>query len=466
MDLKNNTDANIRKILLTALLISSFLSGYLYFINFEILGVSVNIHRIVLAICFVWCILMIFKKRLDKSILCSKPNLSIIIFLGGALIIGTVNLALGKNSNGALTELLVIACNLAYMLCFALLVGRDITMWLYGKRVFKIIGFCIAVLAYAEILFGLELPSSRFASAEYLEGFSVHPSTAYFTNENNLAAFMLMIAAIILLEIFCVKSSKELLKKAVQFVIVLLPMIITDSTLFRFGLYVCLIMSTIVFVKICGFSKLNFTKITVAYAISIVCCSVLKKTIRSLFFKFNLYVMHGVTEFDYDGVKTLITGDSLIGQLNNLGLGTFNIRKNLFSCSIDAAKESPILGSGANSFPDIFQNNPEYMELTGGMTNPHNFIAEVMVQYGIPLMLVFVSICAALFFISVKKAIEKKLDTDIRILYGSIAVLTVAFAFTTVMPSGFIKGPEYFIPLFLLVIGLDCLSNKNRRRRI
>lgn len=460
MNLIRDNETRTRKIVLTILLCSNFASGYLWFINFDIAGISFNLFRIVLVIFACACAILVFRNKLDINCFLGKARISLGIFFVLCIGIGLLNIALGKNNSGALSEVAAISFNALYLLCLIIITADDLSLWKYCISILKYIGMFIAAFGYFEIISGFKLPSSRFAYYEYFEGYSVHPATSFFTNENNMAAFMLIVSIIVVLDMFRSETSKKLVLHSAELMFIMIPMAMTDSTIYRLGMGCGIVLSIILFIKILGFGARWCKASASVLALYFSMCIFLKSHIRLGFIKLNLYIVHGVRDFDFDINSKLISGDTMGEQLQNLGMGTVTIRKNLFLCGVDATKEHPILGNGPNSFAEIFKHTPEYLKETGGMINPHNFLSELMVQYGIPLMVFFSLIYAGILFLSLIGSFRKIETVEVRESFALIAVLCVAFAFTTIMPSGFIKGTEYFVPLFLICIGFDIIRKK------
>lgn len=461
-----------KKIFLSILISSIFVSGYLPGFNFDVFGISINIYRCILCFSVFTCAILLFQKKILLAGISSQIIKNAIVFLASLVLVGLIHIIIGNIYNNSFAELLVIVFNLSLLMCCALLVGNDLLLWKFLKKIIKYIGIIISLFGCFEIVTGFVFQGSRYKEIEFLQSQTVHPATGYFTNENNLAALMIIIFALIVSDIISSKNTKELLIYIIQSVIVLVPMMMTDSTIFMIGTYMCVVAATIITISIYGKGLKPLAKCSLLSGV-VIMLDLFKKYIRAFFILINrLYFSFNISNLNEhingvdnksDSVNKVINGDGIISQIQNTGMGTVTIRKNLFLCGVDASKDNLIIGHGPNSFPSIFKGNEQFLELTGGMINPHNFIVEILVQYGLILCIFFLFICFYVFLGSSRKIFDKKLDIRTKLYSGEILIIIIAFAFSTILPSSFISATEYFIGFLLLIIGYSCISyNKER----
>lgn len=455
--IRNIGDITIRKALIFILLISLFFNGYLYCFRFEILGIVIDIFRIMLLICLTICLYMILKKQWNIAPLVQKSSLFLEAHILCMIILAAFWIVLGKSVEGAASELIAIVINLFYFFCLSLCININKEIWQFTVNVFKYIGIIIGIISYFEIIWGFELPSSRFNDIVYCKPYTFHPATAFFANENNLAAMLLVVCAIIIIQALYSGKIKDFAIHLAQLTVVLIPITMSESTLFRLGLFIIVISSIIIMFIVKKAGKAMLLKSASLIGCVFFFTIALKENIKWFFIKCNLALYHSNSNFNFEQLTKISSGDSFIEQINYSGMGTFEIRKNLFFYGIDAMKKNPVCGNGPNSFADIFQSNVEYTIKTADVVNPHNYIVELMVQYGLLITIAFIILCVFIMYVTIKHM--KKSES-----YGAVLcfVLLIAFAISTVMPSTFLKWTIYQIPLYLIVIGVDVFLKDNK----
>jgi len=127
-------------------------------------------------------------------------------------------------------------------------------------------------------------------------------------------------------------------------------------------------------------------------------------------------------------------------------LNSFSPRLNLIYNGIDMAKEKPLFGHGPGSFiqqhkDERFSRNTEYI------TQPHNFIVEIISQFGI-WGWTYLSLLAYLFLRNISRPIPS-IATDRRIF---IAIFLLLYPFIGAMSSSFLYITLHWCLLPLLVI--------------
>ena len=455
--IRNVKDLTIRKALIFILLASLFFKGYLYCFRFEISGIIIDVFRIVLLVCLIIFLYMFLRKQWDMEPLLQKSALFLEVIILCMIILAAFWVVLGKSVEGAVSELIAIAINLLFFFCLSLFVNTNKELWQFAVNVFKYIGIIIAMISYFEIIWGFELPSSRFNDIVYCKPYTFHPATAFFANENNLAAMLLVVCAIIIVQVLYSQEIKSFAIHLAQLIFVLIPVVMSDSTLFRLGLFVIVISSIIIMLIIKKDKKPVLMKSAGLIGCVFLFTVALKRIIKGIFIKCNMALYNGNINLNFEQLEKILRGDSLVDQINYDGMGTFEVRKNLFFSGIDTIKESPIWGNGPNSFTDIFQNNVEYTVKTADVINPHNYIVELMVQYGLLIAIAFIILCIFIIYVTIKHM--KKSEGYRAVL---CFVLFIAFAISTVMPSTFLKWTIYQVPLYLTIIGVDLFLKESK----
>lgn len=455
MNISNLTGFRVRKGMLAYLIASPFISGYLFFLKFEFAGIVIDLFRIGLLVCFCANVYLFFHEKESLSVPQGKGRISLGIWFILIVALGVGHACFQGWLPGGFSEIAVIGSNLLLFLCLAGCVRSNTGLWKFAVNVFLYTGIVVAIISCFEIIIGFKLPSSRFHEVEYFENLSFHPATSIFANENNLAAFLLSVGAIIIWRMLHEPRKKMYAVRCIQLIIVLFPTIIADSTIFKLGIMALTVIACILFLIDRGGEKSAWGKSCIQLLIPTLFCYILKKIIRKGFIFASLKISHQGSLFSNSYIQKLIAGDGMLDQLHNTGMGTVTMRKNLFFYGIDAGKIHPICGSGANSFPFIFERNPSYLEKTGNIVNPHNFLIEIFVQYGVVALALFLAICFGILLFSMRKSIAGRTIPVMHYEMGMVVVMIIAFAVTTVMPSSFFKGTVYFIPLMLASIGVD-----------
>lgn len=460
MSIVKKDELELRKIGLAYLISSPFISGYLFCVKFEFAGFVVTLFRLGLLMCFCLGVWLLLTCKTNLHRISGKVSVSLVSWFVIILFIGVGHAVLKGVLPGGISEMVAIAENLLFFLCLLLLIQGDRLLWIFSVNVFKYTGVVVSILSYFEMFFGFKMPSSRFNEVEYYEGVSFHPATSIFTNENNLSAFLLIVSTILIWQMLYEENKKKYCVQCAQLIIVICPAIVADSTIFRLGIILITIIACVFFSINNAVGKRKVCKCGIQIAIPFMFCYVLKKFVRAVCIIISLKVFNQDSQVSDIVLKRLIKGDGIMEQLQNSGMGTVTMRKNLLIYGIDAGRESPFWGNGANSFLNIFKQNTFYLEKTGGMVNPHNFLIEIFVQYGGISAILLLLICIVACYIAGKGAFSLKFKNDERYDRGLILIMLISFAITTVMPSGFFKCIVYFIPLFFAVIGIDC--NRDR----
>lgn len=461
--MENIKNYKTRKNWVYLLIASFFINGYMPFLKIETGFIAITLFRAVLLMATVFCLISILFGGWRIKLSLDRPSISAMLF---ALSLFGMCIWYSKNNMllpGGHDEMIALGQVVLLSFCIPVLIGRDEQMFLDAVHAYRNVGIVIAVMAYIETIWGFTTASCRYGQMTYFPGYSYHPPTSVFGNENNLAAFLLVVSAIIIMDIMSSQTTKGVVMGMIGLTVVLVPVAIIDSTIFRIGIVIMVAVSIAVIFRISRQTGRNLAKSAVIVAVPYVLCFALKKEIRKLFIYLNVKLSGGNITFGPEMDK-LISGDSLSAQLQNAGMGTVTIRKNLFINAIDAVKSSPLRGYGPNGFQNVFKAHPEYTAQTGGIVDPHNFIAETMVNYGVPIAVFLVILCIGLIAMPLK-ASRNHAEGAFRPLIIACFVLSIAFALSTVMPSSFASGIIYFVPLFILASGCSILRRERFQHR-
>jgi len=168
--------------------------------------------------------------------------------------------------------------------------------------------------------------------------------------------------------------------------------------------------------------------------------------------KYSLQVAKSTTIVNEYGVKEEleegdVNDDGLIYD-ENYGrflkkLSSTTVRKNLIYNGFDIIKSHPILGIGPGQFR-VLHKDGRVKHNTESVVNPHNYIIELIAQYGVFGWLYF-SFLGVLFFIQIKICAKTKEN------YWILSLIPV-FLFYSLSPSSFLVLDINWIFISLTVV--------------
>lgn len=443
-----------------------FVSGYLYFIKFVFPVMTVDIYRMLVAASLILTLISRIRTRRKEGARAlyspQKTSVHALLMFVGMIVVGVSDIARMGAYKGAVSELVAVATNCVVLFLLIDNIHNDCGLYLFAIDVYRYTGVVVAVLACLEAIIAFELPSSRFIQIDYLEKYSYHPATSIFGNENNLSGYLLTVIAIVMWLMLCEPRSKKKILYTIELILLIIPGILADSTIFRLGMILFLVLSFIISLML---SKGNYgrllDRILPTGAVACLMLFVFRTKIKEVFIKLNAYIIHGEPLFtDSDVPMKAINGDVFFEQVKPAGMGTVEIRKNLFIYGVQAAKKHIFFGYGPDSFQMVIKRNPNALKHTEWIVDPHNFIVELLVQYGGILLVLFLFICVSVVVKALKNVFGKRTDFSEKRIYIIVLYMLIALAVTTVMPSSFIKSNVYFLSFFLAVIGADLYPAK------
>lgn len=443
-------DEIIKKGAIILVFAAPFLNGYIEFVFhtniISNLKFACMILLVVLAIVIIW----FFQEKLNLKAINNKYFILCSVFYFGVVIIGIVSALINNSPLVALKEILIVIFEMSIMFVLTVLIDQKEANCEFALSTYEMIGLIVAILSCLEIISGFALCGSRYENATFYEGYAFHPATSIFTNENDLAAFELTACVIIMYKIVNAVNREFLYKRTAMLLLVLLPITVTDSTIFRIGIF-------ITYVFVIGFllfgktnSKYKIEKATILTIIVIVISVFLREEIRKIFFMLSC-VYEGKK---YVGIPTV--GASILGQLTDKSLGTVTIRKNLFIFGIKESTKNPLVGFGPKSFSKVISENSYYLRNTGGITDPHNYIIELLVEYGYIIALLFILICVVIFVVNMRLAVR---TDNVNVVIASLLLL-ITFCISSIMPSAFLESYYLHYALFLSLIGFSCSKKR------
>lgn len=145
-----------------------------------------------------------------------------------------------------------------------------------------------------------------------------------------------------------------------------------------------------------------------------------------------------------EGTQFFSGSQSLANEINNqesnlvIQQGSSFKRLTIYKDGFKAFLESKGVGLGPNGFTQYFLKHPS----EGGLVNPHNWLLEVLVQFGVLVFFAYAAIMLAAFIQMVRMYLNHR-RWELTIVASMFAV----FAVGCVAPSSLIGAPHQWLPL-------------------
>ena len=497
---------NVSRILLAAVIGFCILGNLVSFFNIDLGVVVLTPFRLVLIIASIWCLAIwwnCFRKNEVLSVL--KSNFLQCLMFGFFVIwfgSGLFWVLLGNTGTNAPADVMGIftTCLLSFCLLTLVKDSKDVRFLL---QLCVLCGVILALLACVEVVYGNFVAGTKFhyTLAERIElEKTFFPPTTVFYNPNDFAAFMLLCLSIVSFWIIRAKTILNYLCSVGIAVILVIPVILTDSTIFNL-MATCLALLTIMGLLLCrrrwksrlvrAFGIVLFSVVFVMFCVDGV-RSVAVQLNQSYFttriqeyYLQNVPIEPGqgdiITDPDVDpsvpgggdseesippttppwipegGTSNGSGSDTLADQLDAFSKngGTIYIRSWLIRIGWDFFLDSPIVGCGPDSFQVKISQNPDYLDKTRGVVNPHFFYTELLSQYGIGLFAIYIGIILTLTVRSLILTFRELRDN--RPGRGVLCLLlTLMFSVAIVMPSTIVR----LTPIWIFLVAAICVLSK------
>lgn len=301
-----------------------------------------------------------------------------------------------------------------------------------NKRIYKYFYYCIIGIYFLYQLIALwELTTLNHlptASASVKDVISFVPFGPFY-NRNDMAAILLMLSPIVLAQ---VHISKNILFKTVGWLSFIFLFVITTLA----GARISLIFLGIEFIVYLLF----FTKLR-SKIISLIVLFFIIISIRNSYPKeFKFFTMFLKNELE-----------SIQTETESIKSSSIKIRKALIFESVDMAYESYFFGVGAGNYID--ETKPIRSKDTHGILIPHNFVLELLTEYGLVLTLIFIYILIR-WFIDLYIIFRREKGNN-KIKTMGILVSLIFFIPASVLPSSIIKYSFYWIMFALFQLYIE-----------
>ncbi len=477
-----------------ALIIFACVFGNLFpFLNVDLGFVILTPVRSVLFLAsvyslFIWCVR--FKEKKATFFLKNDwKEWAVFCFVLIWFISSAIWILFTESNPYAPTEAVALLSLCLLCFCFFTLVNssKDVSFLL---KLCVLCGVVLSILAFAELVFGSFVPNTKFyfpLEKKIEMKKTMFAPTTVFHNPNDFAAFMLLCLSIVCFWIVKAKTMRKFLSCLLISVVLILPVTFTDSTLYIIFLYILIFATLLILLLNRGKSwkkRLFHTSVIVLVFLFFVLFGT--EAIRSFAARLNRnyysiqienfyensqgsstddpvtndpapndpFQGEAPPEIDYSHIENPDTiGSQILANQNNYG--TIHIRLWLLRAGWDFFLDSPILGCGPESFRVNMSQNQVYLKETRGNTNPHFFYMELLSQYGIVLLTIYMIIILYIVirsFILTKKELRSGLLSK-----GTLSMFLIgAFSAVVIMPSSVIRCT----PLWLFFVLAVCVSCK------
>lgn len=345
---------------------------------------------------------LIWLLAFPDTALLSKANLEPTIFFALWLSYALAGYIWAIDREIALDSALLIFRYMATFLIFDALF-RDRRILARAHIFFVLILLLYTITALWEMLTWNHLPNSRLYGSKYFV------PTGPFFNQNNLAAFMLLIMPFVLF----------------------LPKLITRHWVKLFSALMTILFLAIITVQ--G-ARIAMLAATVILVVIFLFYSSIKSQISTLL----LIVLLGMTAFYIAPKEMAIAQNMAEYELQSIGteaesvsMSSIKIRSQLFIETFDLAASSGFMGVGGGNIEHHLNTDREYR--TAGIINAHNWLLEIFGNFGILILLGFLYIYLRWMYLLWRR--YRSVSGKERYLYLSYLFALIVFMASSALPS-------------------------------
>lgn len=386
------------------------------------------------AIIFSFFIFLIYNTIKNKKIYLNKARSRVYFFLVFWVSYSLFTLVWAKSMQMVLLNTHYVSLFLFTFVIF--------TQSVSNKRLYRYFYYCIIgtyflyqAIALWELTTLNHLPT---ASASVKDAISFVPFGPFY-NRNDMAAILLMLSPIILSQ---VHISKNLVFKTIGWLSFIFLFVITTLAGARISL---LFLGAEFFIYLIFFTSFKSKIFSLIFLIFLILA--IKSSYPKEFEFFTLFLKN-----QFESIQT---------ETESIRAGSIKIRKALIYESIDLIYESKFIGVGAGNYID--ETKPIRSKNTHGVLIPHNFLLELLTEYGLVLFLMFIYIFIR-WFIDLYIIFRREKGND-RIKTLGMLISLIFFIPASVLPSSIIKYSFYWImfALFQLYIENNSRTKENFR---
>ena len=451
------------ELVIGALIGSFLLGGLLFFLNFRFLVVF-TVSRDVLILSTGYCLYRLIRRRGERR----YPRFLIAawIFFFVWFLYGVAWLPFATTRAAAISEVSNLATNFALVFCLGLLID-DRKKLQFALRCVKFCAIILVAIMAIQLLTGYDFPSSRYMDPDLLEKAPYHPPTTLFHNENDFAAFLLVVSSLYFSDLLLLDGWRNTVPVLLKMLALFFAITIINSTISLIGVVV------LFFVGLCNvcivYRKQVRIRRTFGYTAAAAGLGVfayltnthlegfLRRLGMSVRRLFSGNAMNNLSSPSAPPLDDPIR-DNLGGQLSNYykGQGTIHIRAALIFDGLKIAAEHLVFGVGPAGFQYYIQHNPEFLKQTEGIIDPHCFWIELLAQYGLVIFLPFLALCVWTLFRLIRR--QKQTSTPEML---SLTLAALLFVFAVIIPSSSIGLYQLWLVFALFLAGAALPEQKN-----
>ena len=470
---------NLNEIMIGAIIISFLLGNMFFFLDFKVVIVF-SISRLILIASVFYCAYQFLKRRKEKKV--PRFLLAVWIFFFAWFLYGLVWVLFSTNRSDAISEISCLGTNLGLMFCLGCLIDSKGKVE-FALKCLKFCGIFLSILMIVQLFTGIIFPCSRYTDPKivrYMQSYHapIIPTTM-FNNENDMAAFLILIIALYFADLLFSKNGKAFAKTTAKLTLLFFSIIVINSTISLIALALIFVVGLANAIwsngnkdkhtqkKLCGKTLIAFADLGVFYALI---GEPIEKALRNSghFVKISLSNLlvswHMLPEQNFlnstDEFINIVgqtTRDTLVSQLHTYTQhqGTIFVRINLVIQGLKIAASHVLFGIGPNSFENYMLTHKETTKGTNGIIDPHNFWIEILSQYGILIFIPFVILYAKMLL----ELFKLQKNSFSKEKFG-LFLAGVGFFFSVIIPSSSIGLYPVWVVFAVLVAGISVYSSE------
>ncbi len=421
--MKSMMKVSIRKIIIFLLVLSSLVPDI--GIKVSTLGFNWTFYRTAVFVCI---LLYLQGPKNTGRVVIRSSYRSWRMFLAVWLIYGISLMILSpyRNLHNGFVELLAVFNGAVCMYLLVSSVRKETDLEEIAGIIFYV---CIVLTVFGifEILTGFHLPTSYFNSADaaHVTG-RTKCATGIFYNENDFSSFLTCFAPIVLY------SKKRRILSAFCFIGIIYINHMNDANICILAMIVGAVFY-FVFIRQYGRRNQHVVRCIIALGVAIAAVMIWKN-------------------IDYLSNNNTLLYVIRTQQLNAENAhGSLYIRLVMYIDSVRAAMDTRFLGIGPASFMNYFTAHPSASKLV----DPHNMYFEVLVEYGLVIMVAFAG-CLFRLIIVFRKKILRAYDKNIHRKLTVGCEMIVLYCIVCIAPSSFIGYAWQWVVITfgILLVGL------------
>ena len=408
--------------------------GFIRIADIRVLGIVPTAGRVLIPLVCIYLIIDEVRNKRDTLFKAYSKGQLLLIVLAIWILYGAISILIMPYAVFHEGMLEIIALILGGMIVIDIVMLCGSGMWdnlIIGLKIAILITLAIGVY---EIITGNHMATSRFSDSEFIrinrelfgteaDNWRWYVATTVFFNENDYSAMLAVLTPFLI----CGKKAANVWMRAVD----ILMLCISLAILYYNDAFICFVAFILAMIITVLFGiRNNRERVTIVGAliitrVAIYCTELIRGT-------------------------RLGMGDALVLQVENneLGVGSMALRLNTYRITLyETFVTSKGLGFGAGSYSNYFQ---KFVESDYIVANPHCFWLEILAEYGILILLLFVTVLVMLMMSLIIRWGKTKDERCISVIASGAALIIASVA-----PSRYIKTSYLWIPIALAVYLAD-----------